>query len=78
MASCPSTPRAPSNWPTGLVVGALLPGDQLQCHVYLVEQGDKSVLIDPGSALNAAEVVRKIDEVVGVENLRWLVCSHRT
>ena len=30
----------------------------------------------PGSALNAAEVVRKVDEVVGVENLRWLVCSH--
>ncbi len=57
-------------------VGALLPGDQFQCHVYLVEQGDQSVLIDPGSALNAAEVVRKVDDVVGVENLRWLVCSH--
>ncbi len=57
-------------------VGALLPGDPFQCHVYLIEQGDQSVLIDPGSALNAAEVVRKVDEVVGVENLRWLVCSH--
>jgi diguanylate cyclase (GGDEF)-like protein len=57
-------------------VGALLPGDQFQCHVYLVEQGDQSVLIDPGSALIADAVVRKVDEVVGVENLRWLVCSH--
>ena len=57
-------------------VGALLPGDQFQCHVYLVEQGDQSVLIDPGSALTAAEVVRKVDDVVGVDNLRWLVCSH--
>ncbi|MGA3351690.1 MAG: diguanylate cyclase [Acidimicrobiales bacterium] len=57
-------------------VGALLPGDPFQCHVYLIEQGDQSVLIDPGSALTAAEVVRKIDDVVGVHNLRWLVCSH--
>jgi len=70
------TSRAVELAPRVWWVGALLPGDQLQCHVYLVEQGDKSVLIDPGSALNAAEVVRKIDEVVGVENLRWLVCSH--
>ena len=57
-------------------VGALLPGDQFQCHVYLVEQGDQSVLIDPGSALTADAVIGKVDEVVGVENLRWLVCSH--
>ena len=57
-------------------VGSLLPGDQFQCHVYLVEQGGESVLIDPGSALTAAEVIRKVDDVVGVENIRWLVCSH--
>ena len=57
-------------------MGSLLPGDQFQCHVYLVEQGDESVLVDPGSALTAAEVMRKVDDVVGVENIRWLVCSH--
>jgi len=57
-------------------VGALLPGDQFQCHVYLVEQGDESVLIDPGSALTAGDVVRKVDDVIGVKNVRWLVCSH--
>ena len=57
-------------------VGSLLPDDQFQCHVYLIEQGDESVLIDPGSALIADDTIRKIDEVVGVENVRWLVCSH--
>jgi diguanylate cyclase (GGDEF)-like protein len=57
-------------------VGSLLPGDQFQCHVYLVEQGDQSVLIDPGSALNTEEVIRRIDAVVGVANVRWPVCSH--
>ena len=57
-------------------VGSLLPGDDFQCHVYLVEQGDQSVLIDPGSALTADEVIRKVDAVVGLANVRWLVCSH--
>jgi diguanylate cyclase (GGDEF)-like protein len=44
--------------------------------VYLVEQGDRSVLIDPGSALISSDVIRKIDSVIGVSNVRWLVCSH--
>ena len=57
-------------------VGSLLPGDDFQCHVYLIEQGDQSVLIDPGSALTADEVIRKINAVVGLANVRWLVCSH--
>ncbi|MEQ1788709.1 MAG: MBL fold metallo-hydrolase, partial [Acidimicrobiales bacterium] len=57
-------------------MGSLLPGDAFQCHVYLIEQGDRSVLIDPGSALNSADVIRKVDEVVGVHNIRWVVCSH--
>jgi diguanylate cyclase (GGDEF)-like protein len=57
-------------------VGSMLSGDQFQCHVYLIEQGDQSVLIDPGSALNVDEVIGKIDSVIGVENVRWLVCSH--
>jgi diguanylate cyclase (GGDEF)-like protein len=57
-------------------VGSLLPGDDFQCHVYLIEQGDQSVLIDPGSALTTDEVIRKINAVVGLRNVRWLVCSH--
>ena len=57
-------------------VGSMLADDRLQCHVYLVEQGDQSVLIDPGSALTASDVIRKIDHVVGVHNVRWVVCSH--
>lgn len=57
-------------------VGALIPGDEFQCHVYLVEQGDQSVLIDPGSALIADEVIRKIDSIVGLDQVRWVVCSH--
>ena len=58
-------------------VSTLLVGDKFQCHVYLIEQGDQSVLIDPGSALTAEEVIRKVDSVIGLENVRWLVCSHQ-
>lgn len=57
-------------------VGAPLEGDRFQCHVYLIEQGDQSVLIDPGSALAVDAVTAKIASVVGLDRIRWLVCSH--
>ncbi len=57
-------------------VGAMIPDDEFQCHVYLIEQGDQSVLIDPGSALVSDEIVRKIDSIVGLDHVRWVVCSH--
>ncbi len=57
-------------------VSSMLPNDNFQCHVYLIEQGDQSVIIDPGSALIAEEIIRKVDDVVGLHNVRWLVCSH--
>ncbi|NNN08248.1 MAG: diguanylate cyclase [Acidimicrobiaceae bacterium] len=56
-------------------VGSMLPQGRFQSHVYLVEQGDQSVLIDPGSALNVNDVMRKIESVVGLHNVRWIVCS---
>ncbi len=54
----------------------MIPDDNFQCHVYLIEQGDQSVLVDPGSALIVDEIIRKVDDVVGLRNVRWLVCSH--
>jgi diguanylate cyclase (GGDEF)-like protein len=57
-------------------VSAMIPGDRFQCHAYLIEQGEQSVLIDPGSALTADAVVGNVERVVGLANVRWLVCSH--
>ena len=57
-------------------VGMMLPDDRFQCHVYLIEQGDQSVLIDPGSALVASEMIRKVESIVPLTSIRWLVCSH--
>ncbi len=57
-------------------VGAHLEGDPFQCHAYLVENGDDSVLIDPGSVLTFAETRRKIESVVRFDQIRYLVCQH--
>jgi hypothetical protein len=29
-------------------VGYVIPNDPFQCHVYLIKNGDESILIDPG------------------------------
>ncbi len=57
-------------------VSTMLEGVALQSHTYLIEQADQSVLIDPGSALTSDAVIAKVDEVVGLANVRWVVCSN--
>ena len=40
-------------------VGHVLEEDVFQCHSYLIEQGDQSVLIDPGSLLTFPDTLKK-------------------
>ncbi|MCF7990735.1 MAG: diguanylate cyclase [Thiohalocapsa sp.] len=58
-------------------VGHLLDDETFQCHVYLLEQGDQSVLFDPGSVLTFAQTKRKIEEVVPFDAIRYFVCQHQ-
>ncbi len=58
-------------------VGEHRGGDPLQCHVYLLEQGDQSVLFDPGSNLSFETVKRKVAEVTDFANIRYFVCHHQ-
>ncbi len=58
-------------------VGHVLEDDVFQCHVYLLEQGDQSVLFDPGSRLTFAGTLRKIEEVIPFSAIRWFVCHHQ-
>jgi len=58
-------------------VGHYLPDDVFQCHVYLVENGDESVLIDPGSALTFPHTLKKIEEVIPFSNIRYFICHHQ-
>lgn len=58
-------------------VGHVQEGDPFQCHVYLIEQGEQSILIDPGSKLTFANTLRKINEVVPFTSIKYFVCQHQ-
>jgi len=58
-------------------VGHYLPGDPFQCHAYLIEQGDESILIDPGSALTFASTLAKIEKIIPFSSIRYFICHHQ-
>ncbi|MEO5349461.1 MAG: diguanylate cyclase [Magnetococcus sp. YQC-3] len=58
-------------------VGHRLPGDPFQCHAYLLEWGEQSVLLDPGSALTFADTLRKIEEILPLAHIRYYICHHQ-
>lgn len=58
-------------------VGHYQEDDAFQCHVYLVEHGDQSILIDPGSRLTFAHSLSKIEEVTSFSNIRYFICHHQ-
>lgn len=58
-------------------VGHYLEGDPFQCHVYLLEHGDQSMLFDPGSSLTVHHTLRKIAQVTDFDNIRYFVCHHQ-
>ncbi|GEO81992.1 oxygen-binding di-iron domain-containing protein [Pararhodospirillum oryzae] len=58
-------------------VGHYLEDDPFQCHVYLIEHGDQSVLFDPGSALTFRHTLRKIGQVIPFGHIRYFVCHHQ-
>ncbi|RMH04937.1 MAG: diguanylate cyclase [Planctomycetota bacterium] len=58
-------------------VGGRLPGDPFPCHAYLIEHGDQSVLIDPGSALTWPDTRKKIQAILPFSDIRWFVLHHQ-
>ncbi|MBK1648934.1 diguanylate cyclase [Rhabdochromatium marinum] len=58
-------------------VGHVLVDDPFQCHVYLLEQGDQSVLFDPGSRLTFPGTLAKIEQVIAFTQIRYFVCHHQ-
>ncbi|MDQ6982826.1 MAG: diguanylate cyclase [Mariprofundus sp.] len=58
-------------------VGHYIEGDPFQCHTYLIENGDQSVLFDPGSKLTFNYTLGKIEEVTPFSNIRYFVCHHQ-
>ncbi len=64
---------APNIW----WVGYVLPDDPFQCHVYLIENGENSVLIDPGSKLTWEVTRKKISRVIPLKNIKYIICHHQ-
>jgi diguanylate cyclase (GGDEF)-like protein len=58
-------------------VGHYQDDDVFQCHVYLIEQGDQSLLIDPGSRLTFRHTLGKIEQIVPFSHIRYFVCHHQ-
>ncbi len=58
-------------------VGHHLADDPFQCHTYLLEHGDQSVLFDPGGLLTLDSVWAKVTAVVDPPQIRWVVCHHQ-
>ena len=57
-------------------VGRRLVDDEFQCHAYLLENGDDSVLLDPGSPLTIEDTLSKIEQVMDLDSVKYLVCHH--
>jgi diguanylate cyclase (GGDEF)-like protein len=58
-------------------VGHRLKDDVFQCHVYLIEQGDQSVLLDPGSLLTFPWTLKKIEKIIPFSSIKYFICHHQ-
>ncbi|SMP07794.1 diguanylate cyclase (GGDEF) domain-containing protein [Desulfurobacterium pacificum] len=58
-------------------VGYVVPNDPFQCHVYLIRNGDESILIDPGSMITFPIVLEKICEVTKLRNIKYIIMHHQ-
>jgi diguanylate cyclase (GGDEF)-like protein len=51
--------------------------EKLICNPYLLVDGDEAVLFDPGSALDAKEVIASVASVLPLEKVRHVVLHHQ-
>jgi diguanylate cyclase (GGDEF)-like protein len=58
-------------------VGTYMENDLFQCHVYLLENGDQSVLIDPGSHLTFRYALDKIEQIIPFRKIKYFLCHHQ-
>ena len=58
-------------------IGEYLENDPFQCHPYLIVNGDESILVDPGSMLEARTVIRKTKELIDLKQIRYIILHHQ-
>jgi flavorubredoxin len=54
-------------------VGYYVPNDPFQCHVYLIRNGEESILIDPGSMITFPVVLEKIFKITSLRNIKYII-----
>ncbi|MEA2092140.1 MAG: MBL fold metallo-hydrolase, partial [Campylobacterota bacterium] len=58
-------------------IGMYLENDPFQCHPYFIENGNESILIDPGSMLEFKETVRKVKSIANIKSIKYIVLHHQ-
>ncbi|SMO58264.1 diguanylate cyclase (GGDEF) domain-containing protein [Balnearium lithotrophicum] len=58
-------------------VGYYVPNDPFQCHVYLIRNGEESILIDPGSMITFPVVLEKIFKLTTLRNIKYIIMHHQ-
>jgi len=58
-------------------VGMYLKNDPFQCHPYFIDNGDASILIDPGSMLEFDAVVKKINSISTMHHIKYIILHHQ-
>ena len=58
-------------------VGMYLENDPFQCHPYFIENGDESILVDPGSMLEFEAVVKKVNTVSSMKKIKYIILHHQ-
>ena len=58
-------------------VGKYLENDPFQCHPYFIENGDASVLVDPGSMLEFEAVVEKVNAISSMRSVKYIILHHQ-
>jgi diguanylate cyclase (GGDEF)-like protein len=58
-------------------VGYVIPNDPFQCHVYLIKNGENSILIDPGSMITFPVVLEKITSLISLKDIKYIIMHHQ-
>ncbi len=58
-------------------IGMYLENDPFQCHPYFINNGDESILIDPGSMLEFDAVVKKVTSMTHISNIKYIILHHQ-
>jgi len=58
-------------------VGYVIPDDPFQCHVYLIKNGENSILIDPGSMITFPVVLEKLTSLISLKDIKYIIMHHQ-